>query len=111
VSLISRLSGGGSVKNGGGRKKKTVTDPCLAEDIENIAEASIRGDLESSLLWCSKTTRRIADELNQSSYRTSHALVARVLEAKGYRLQSNRKTREGMNHPDHTRSSSLSIIK
>jgi len=87
-------------KKGGGRKKKIVTDSSLIQDIEQIVESSTRGDPESPLLWCSKSTRNIADELNQLSNRASHSLVARLLDSMGYSLQSNRKVNEGGKHPD-----------
>jgi transposase len=87
-------------KKGGGRKKKIITDQSLKQDIERILESSTRGDPESPLLWCSKSTRNIADELNRESDRVSHSLVARLLDSMGYSLQSNRKVNEGCNHPD-----------
>lgn len=87
-------------KKGGGRKKKILTDSSLKKDIEQIVESSTRGDPESPLLWCSKSTRNIADELNQSSDRASHSLVARLLDSMGFSLQSNRKVNEGGKHPD-----------
>lgn len=86
--------------SGGGRKKKIATDPFLKADIEKIIESSTRGDPESPLLWCSKSTRNIAASLNKESDRASHTLVSRTLEDLGYSLQSNRKTQEGGNHPD-----------
>jgi hypothetical protein len=87
-------------KKGGGRKKKIITDLYLKQDIEQIVESSTRGDPESSLLWCSKSTRNIADELNKERDRVSHTLVARTLDDMGYSLQGNRKVQEGCDHPD-----------
>ena len=87
-------------KKGGGRKKKIITDLHLKQDIEQIVESSTRGDPESPLLWCSKSTRNIADELNKERDRVSHTLVARTLDDMGYSLQGNRKVQEGGDHPD-----------
>lgn len=87
-------------KGGGGRKKKVMTDPLLKQDIEKIVDSSTRGDPESPLLWCSKSTRNIAAVLNKESDRVSHTLVSRALEDMGYSLQGNRKTQEGGSNPD-----------
>lgn len=87
-------------KCGGGRKKKIETDPSLVRDITEIIESSTRGDPESPLLWCAKSTRNIASELNKESGRASHSLVARTLDHMGYSLQGNRKVQEGGDHPD-----------
>ncbi len=87
-------------QQGGGRKKNTITDQALETDIMNIVESSTRGDPETPLLWCSKSTRKIADELNKESQRSSHTLVSNILDDMGFSLQSNRKIKEGGNHPD-----------
>lgn len=87
-------------KPGGGRKKNIEKDPTLLIDLEDIVEASTRGDPEAPLLWCSKSTRHIADILNKNITRISHALVGKVLDKKGYSLQSNKKVKEGASHPD-----------
>jgi hypothetical protein len=87
-------------KEGGGRKKKIITDLLLKQDIERIVESSTRGDPESSLLWCSKSTRNIAAELNKEFDRASHTLVSRTLDDMGYSMQANRKVQEGGEHID-----------
>ena len=86
--------------SGGGRRKKVTTDLLLKEDIKQIIESSTRGDPESPLLWCSKSTRNIAATLNKETDRASHTLVSRTLEDMGYSLQGNRKTQEGGSNPD-----------
>ena len=90
-------------KKGGGRKKTIVKDSLLKQDIEMLVESATRGDPESTLRWCSKSTRKIAHEINQlpnRSHRVSHALIARELDEQGYSLQANRKVNEGGKHPD-----------
>ena len=87
-------------KVGGGRKRKDVLDKDLVQDISNILEASTRGDPETPLLWSSKSTRKIADELNKERQRVSHTTVAKLLDEMGYSLQGNRKVQEGSQHPD-----------
>ena len=85
---------------GGGRKNKMSLDKTLQADISKIIEASTCGDPETPLLWTSKSTRAIADELNQEEPRVSHSLVAKVLDEMDYRLQGNRKVKESSDHPD-----------
>ena len=63
-------------------------------------ESSTRGDPESPLKWVSKSTRKLADELNKNGHRVSHVVVAETLRTMGYSLQANKKTKEGGNHPD-----------
>ena len=87
-------------RTGGGRNKNTAKDGSLIEDIQKLVEASTRGNPESTLLWSSKSTRNIADELNKYKKRVSHMTVAKELADMGYSLQSNQKKNEGGDHPD-----------
>jgi len=87
-------------KEGAGRKNITIKDKRLISDIKNIIESSTRGDPEIPLLWCSKSVRKIADELNTDLHRASFKTISTYLKKTGYSLQSNRKVKEGMSHPD-----------
>lgn len=87
-------------KKGGGRKESIQKDKNLKSDICKLVESSTRGDPESPLLWCSKSTRKIADELNKEIKRISHTTVSSELIKIGYSLQSNKKIKEGSSHPD-----------
>jgi hypothetical protein len=82
-------------RKGGGRKQKTESDEHLTQDVEKLVSPHTRGDPENPLKWTSKSTRKIADELNKTNTRASHALVSRILSGLGYSLQANRKTDEG----------------
>jgi hypothetical protein len=95
-----RLEIGRVRKAGGGRKKNIDKDPTLRQELEDIIEASTRGDPEAPLLWCSKSTRHIADCINQNVQRISHTLVGQILDKMGYSLQGNKKVKEGSGHPD-----------
>lgn len=98
------VAGAGRIRRkGGGRKKNTAKDGALIADIQNLVESSTSGDPESPLLWCSKSVRKIADELNTAGERASHTTVAKELTAMGYSLQSNQKKNEGSDHPDRDR--------
>src|SRR5258706_562268 len=96
----SRLPPGRMRRPGGERKAATVLDPTLAGAFERLVEPVTRGDPTSPLRWTSKSTRRLARELQKQGYQVSHTLVAQLLHEAGYHLQANRKTREGANHPD-----------
>jgi hypothetical protein len=85
---------------GGGRKKTVDTDPTLLPDLEALVEPSTRGDPEGPLRWTCKSLRKLAADLQERGHRVSHQLVAELLQAAGYSLQANRKTREGGTHPD-----------
>jgi len=52
------------------------------------------------LRWTCKSTRQLAEALQQQGHDVSHPTVARLLRSLGYSLQVNRKTREGSSHPD-----------
>ena len=87
-------------RSGGGRNRSEVEDRRLSEDLRRLVESGTRGDPECPLLWTSKSTRRLAEELNGQGWRASHQTVASLLKRMGYSLQANRKTREGESHPD-----------
>ncbi len=85
---------------GGGRKRATVVDPELAAALERLVDPVTRGDPQSPLRWTCKSTTQLADELTRHQHPVSPRTVGRLLRANGYSLQSNRKTKEGKNHPD-----------
>jgi hypothetical protein len=85
---------------GGGRKRQTEVDPELADQLEDLVEPGSRGDPESLLRWTCKSTTRLAEELCRLGHPASPRTVGRLLNAAGYSLQSNRKTKEGAAHPD-----------
>lgn len=85
---------------GGGRKRATDKDVTLSADLDALVEPTASGDPDSPLRWTSKSVRRLAEELRAQGHVVSHTLVAELLDASGYSLQGNRKTREGPQHPD-----------
>jgi Rhodopirellula transposase DDE domain len=85
---------------GGGRKTLATLDPDLVSDLEKLVDPMTRGDPESPLRWTCKSTRNLADRLNLQGHRVSPGTVATLLKDLDYRLQANRKTREGLSHPD-----------
>ena len=85
---------------GGGRQSILEQYPDLEDDLQKLLESSTRGDPMCSLLWTSKSTRKLAQELREMGYEVSHVTVANLLEQLDYSLQANRKTLEGSQHPD-----------
>ena len=85
---------------GGGRKTKIEKYPLLLQDIEELVRPYIMGDPENPLIWCSKSIRKIHKELRKLGYPISHETVRKCLQILGFSLQSNKKTKEGGNHPD-----------
>jgi Rhodopirellula transposase DDE domain len=72
----------------------------LVTDLEALVEPTTRGDPASPLRWTCKSVRRLAEALQQQGHQVSRTLVAELLNAAGYSLQGNRKTKEGDSHPD-----------
>jgi hypothetical protein len=72
----------------------------LVVDLEALVEPTTRGDPESPLRWTCKSVRRLAEALQQQGHQVSRTLVGELLNATGYSLQGNRKTKEGDSHPD-----------
>jgi hypothetical protein len=87
-------------KPGGGRKRLTAVDPALAASLERLVDPMTRGDPQSPLRWTCKSTTQLAGELTRQGHPVSPRTVGRLLKAEGYSLQSNRKTKEGSDHPD-----------
>lgn len=85
---------------GAGRKRCTIADDELAVALERLVDPVTRGDPQSPLRWTCKSTTQLANELTHQGHPVSPSTVGRLLKTAGYSLQSNRKTREGGDHPD-----------
>jgi len=75
-------------------------DPTRLADLDALVEPTPRGDPESPLRWTCKSVRRLAQALQAQGHEVSRTLVGELLNAAGYSLQANRKTKEGDRHPD-----------
>jgi len=87
-------------RKGGGRKSIIERMPGIKEELEKLVDPYTRGDPGSPLRWTSKSQQHLADELTERGYAVSADTVGRLLLDMDYRLKSNRKTREGKQHPD-----------
>ncbi len=95
-----RLDPGRVRRAGGGRKALTETDPTLLKDLERLVEDEARGDPEGPLRWTAKSLRNLAQELRELGHSVHYTSVAKLLRGLDYSLQSNRKSKEGAQHPD-----------
>ena len=87
-------------REGGGRMSQTELDPGLLLALERLIDPTTRGDPQSPLRWTCKSTPQLASELTAQGHPASASTVWRLLRLAGYSLQSNRKTKEGRQHPD-----------
>lgn len=85
---------------GGGRKRIEQIVPKLMGELEALIDPVTRGHPESALRWTSKSTSKLAQQLQVRGHKISPRTVARLLQQLGYSLQSNRKTTEGAKQPD-----------
>jgi hypothetical protein len=83
-----------------GRTPILEREPGLAEDLDRLVDPVTRGDPESPLRWTSKSAAKLAEALRALGHDVVDRTVLRLLKAKGYSLQANKKTREGVQHPD-----------
>ncbi len=72
----------------------------LRSDLESLIEPMTLGDPESPLKWTSKSVVKLAAALKEGGHRISPKSVYNLLESLGYSLESNRKSRDGLSHPD-----------
>jgi hypothetical protein len=92
---------GGRIRRaGGGRKSAVAHQPGLPAALEALIDDAIRGDPCSPLRWVSRSQRHIVKALAAQGFRASQRVVANLLRELNYSCQTNRKTREGGNHPD-----------
>jgi hypothetical protein len=86
---------------GGGRKKLIDKDPFLLSDLDSLIEPATRGDPLNPLRWTSKSTTKLANELQAQGHSVTQRTVHRLLVAQKYSMKSNRKTNEGAkDNPD-----------
>src|SRR5207247_5018061 len=63
-------------------------------------EQQTRGAPQSPLLWTCKSLLKLSRSLRAMRHTIGRTLVGELLHKLDYRLQANRKTREGSSHPD-----------
>jgi Rhodopirellula transposase DDE domain len=81
-----------------GREMLLEHEPGLLEALDRLVNPETRGDPMSPLRWTSKSTARLALELQKAGYKISANTVAGLRKQTGYRLQSARKKLVGLKH-------------
>jgi len=87
-------------KSGGGRKKLINKESGLIDAVREIVSPYTVGDPMNTLLWTSKSTRKLSEELKNRGYNASYNVVNRILSSEGFSLQGNKKVDEGGKHED-----------
>lgn len=85
---------------GAGRPGIAQTQPGIKEALEQLVDPLTRGDPTSPLRWTCKSKANLAAALTKTGWTVSATTVGRLLHELGYSLQSMRKSREGISHPD-----------
>jgi len=94
------LPSGRQRRVGAGRKPCTEHQPDLIPALDRLIAPTTRGEPTNPLRYTCKSTNTLAMELRNQGFEVSASTVGRLLKRLGYSLQSNRKTREGKQHPD-----------
>ena len=103
---MRELAAGNSVppyrqrREGAGRRSRQEEQPGLETALEELISPTTRGDPTNPLRWTCKSTRLLAAELRNQGFEVGASTVRELLRELGYSLQGNRKTREGIQHPD-----------
>lgn len=97
---VSKKGPGNIRKSGGGRKKLIDKESGLIEAVREIVNPYTVGDPMNTLLWTSKSTRKLSEELKSRGYNASYNVVNRILSSEGFSLQGNKKVDEGGKHED-----------
>jgi hypothetical protein len=100
VAAGERAPAGRVRRAGAGRKPILERDPGLDEALEGLIDGAVRGDPMSPLRWTSRSVAKLTEQLREAGHEVAPSTVERRLKARGYSLQSNRKSREGTAHPD-----------
>jgi hypothetical protein len=85
---------------GGGDKSKIDKLPGLLESLDELVNPATRGNPMSLMRWTSKSSVKLAEELERRGFRVSSNTVLRLLHYLGYSLRANAKVTEGRQHPD-----------
>lgn len=85
---------------GAGRPTVTAQQPDLDGALDRLIDPVTKGDPESPLRWTTKSAAKLSNALTDLGHPVSSSTVWRLLRAKGYRLQSTKKTLERRHHDD-----------
>jgi hypothetical protein len=88
-------------RKGGGRHLSSQVYPDLHEELDKLVEPTAKGDPESPLRWTIKSARTLSIALKEKGISVSPTTILKILKAKNFRQQSNKKTKaSAKQHPD-----------
>lgn len=82
----------------GGKKKLIETDATLLADLEQELEP--KGDPMSLLWWTTKSLNHLMKAMEAKGHCIGKTALAELLHAQEFSLRANKKTIEGLSHPD-----------
>src|SRR5436305_4009958 len=85
-------------KKGGGRKPLVERDSTLLEDLDAILQP--KGDPMSNVQWTNKSLSHLVKELEARGHSIKKSALAELLHKEHFSLKANKRTIEGMQHPD-----------
>ena len=85
---------------GGGRKRLEEKDLQLRESLNKIMEEDTAGNPMNFVKWTNKSLHKIEKEIKRRGHNMSYRTIGRRLKEMGYSLQGNKKTFEGLAHPE-----------
>ena len=85
-------------QQGGGRKRRIVTDATLRADLEGMLDP--KGDPQSLVRWTSKSVSKLRQALTDEGHRIEETAIRRLLHEMGFSLKANKKSIEGASHAD-----------
>lgn len=100
LSAPKKIAGDLVRRGGGGRKSICSSNDRLSQDLDELVSPATCGSPMSSLLWSSKSTYKLRDELQAKGHIVSQKTVYNILDSLDYSLQANRKTKEKADDPD-----------
>jgi hypothetical protein len=83
---------------GGGRKSVSSQDPTLVADLEALLDP--KGDPMSLLKWTTKSISHLHAALRAQGHDVAQTTIRRLLRARDYTLQANKKEHEGASAPE-----------
>jgi hypothetical protein len=75
---------------GAGRPRVERVDPGIWSSLDSLLRQTTDTENDPALLWTTKSTRKLAQELTERRHRISHEKVAQILRQNGFNLQGTR---------------------
>src|SRR5580700_7355255 len=90
-------------------RQRSRTTPTLLRDLKTLVEPATRGDPMKSLLWTSRSLRKLSKELANKGHEVSHTVVGELLQQAGYSCRRTAKPAKATSIWIETRNFSTSM--